>query len=88
VGASVGYDDESTGPRDGGTVNVEVISHRALNCALLARQLLLHRAELSAEQAIEHLVGVQAQARRDGLTAAAATTAMTVGGVGTRRLAS
>lgn len=38
------------------------LSTRTLNRTLLERQLLLQRAELSPEQAIEHLVGMQAQA--------------------------
>lgn len=38
------------------------LSTRALNRTTLRRQLLLERADLSAEQTIEHLVGMQAQA--------------------------
>jgi hypothetical protein len=41
---------------------VEVLSLRAINRATLARQLLIERDARSAEAAIEHLVGLQAQA--------------------------
>lgn len=39
----------------------ELLSKRALNRALLARQLLLERADLAVPAALEHLVGLQAQ---------------------------
>lgn len=47
----------------GETVGVkETLSQRALNRATLARQLLLERSTISAVEAVEHLVGLQAQA--------------------------
>ena len=43
-------------------MTTEVIDQRALNRALLERQMLLGRGELAVLDAVEHLVGMQAQA--------------------------
>jgi hypothetical protein len=42
-------------------VPTPILTRRALNRATLARQLLLERADLPVERAVEHLVGLQAQ---------------------------
>lgn len=48
-------------PPGGRNTAGDVLSRRALNRALLARQLLLERSERPVPNAVEHLVGLQAQ---------------------------
>jgi hypothetical protein len=50
-------------------LTVETLSRRALNRATLGRQLLLDRADLPVLDAVEHLVGLQAQVPLDPYTA-------------------
>jgi hypothetical protein len=52
----------ASGCGSSGSAAGDVLSTRVLNRTLLQRQLLLDRATLSAQQAVEYLVGMQAQA--------------------------
>ncbi|MWC27120.1 winged helix DNA-binding domain-containing protein [Paenibacillus sp. MMS18-CY102] len=53
--------DRTKASMDSGAAESAVMGTRALNRALLARQMLLHRVKLSPLEAIEQLVGLQAQ---------------------------
>ncbi|MEV6991320.1 winged helix DNA-binding domain-containing protein [Streptomyces sp. NPDC093228] len=51
----------SATPKSARTASLPVLGPRALNRATLDRQLLLHRSPLSAQAAVGHLLGLQAQ---------------------------